>query len=183
MNLRREPLVIEFIERRELPSPTLGDVARRFAITVAIAVGVSVLSAWILFAFLCSASRGSDYGDDWPLVEQSIDTIAVCHVNDGSVLIFFFDRVQGEWTCLDHRWIAGDMRAEYDSRAGRAADHRQSHPFTLAWRDDADSCHRLIRAAAWVESRERTSPLADECDKPWHARLLEPGLAKARPRW
>lgn len=140
--------------------------------------------AGLAVIFFGSLAHGADYGDDWPLVEQSIDTIAVCHVDDGAVLIFFFDRVQGEWTCLDHRWVAGDMAISYDSgpSTGPDADHRQSHPFTLAWRDDSDSCHRLIRAAAWIESCERTSPLAVECDKPWHARLLEPGLAKARPK-
>ncbi len=45
------------------------------------------------------------------LVEEHIDSIAVVHVEDGAQLVFFFDFVQGDWVCLDHRWLASDMVA------------------------------------------------------------------------
>lgn len=98
------------------------------------------------------------------IVVEDIDTIAVCHVADGPQLVFFFARVQGEWSCIEHRWIACDMTP------GRSGDK-----FTLAWRDDTDGCHRLVRSAAWIESWEAESPLANN-DKPWWVRMCAPGF-------
>lgn len=99
------------------------------------------------------------------IVVEDIDTIAVCHVADGAQLVFFFARVQGEWACLEHRWITCDMTP------GRSGDK-----FTLAWRDDCDGCHRLVRAAAWIESWEAENPLTEVNGRPWFRQLLNPGL-------
>lgn len=123
---------------------------------------VMILTAAILF--------GKAAGEDgMPLVEQEVDCISVAHIDDGVSLVFFWARVQGEWVCLDHRWRSSEMAV---SRSGGR--------FVLAWPDDCDSCYRVVFADAWIESWERQSPLAAESDKPWHARLLEPGLKRTR---
>lgn len=100
-------------------------------------------------------------------VEQHVDTISVVHVRDGAELIFFYDFVQGEWSCLDHRWLAGDMLVG-----------RQGERWTLAWHDDGDSCWRLMIADRWYETWTDESPLAGQHNRPWFVRLLAPGLSQ-----
>lgn len=99
------------------------------------------------------------------LVEEHIDSIAVVHVEDGAQLVFFFDFVQGDWVCLDHRWLASDMVAA-----------RVDAQWSLTWHDDADDCWRVITADHWFESWEAESPLCAQQNRPWFARLLAPGL-------
>lgn len=99
------------------------------------------------------------------LVEEHVDTIAVVHVKDGAEMVFFFDFVQNEWVCLDHRWLASDM---VSGRVGKQ--------WSLAWRDDGDSCWRLMTADHWFETWEDESPLSAQHNRPWFARLLVPGL-------
>ena len=121
--------------------------------------------------FLLLAIAAQIAAPDEPLVVEEVDAIAICHVADGAELVFFFCTVQGEWTCLDHRWLAADMAPRFDGRR-----------FSLAWHDDGDSCYRVIRSAAWIESWERENPLAEIRNRPWFARLLVPGLAQAPRR-
>lgn len=99
-------------------------------------------------------------------VGQTVDTISVVHIKDGADLIFFWDFVQGEWACLDHRWLTTDMALSFDDRH-----------WNLFWHDDNDSCWRLMKATHWIESWEDESPLAGQHNRPWFARLLAPGLA------
>ena len=88
-------------------------------------------------------------------VEEHVDTIAVVHVNDGAEMVFFFDFVQNEWVCLDHRWLASDM---VPGRVGKQ--------WSLAWRDDGDSCWRLMLADHWFETWEDESPLRPNTTAP-----------------
>lgn len=104
---------------------------------------------------------------DLPIVVEDVDTIAVCHILDGGEIVVFFAPIQGDWACLDHRWLSADM-----------APGRDGDRWTLAWYDDGDSCFRLIRAACWIETWERESPLAIINNRPWFARLCAPGLAQ-----
>jgi len=100
-------------------------------------------------------------------VVEEIDTIAVVHVADGAEMVFLFAFVQGEWTCLDHRWLATDMLP------GRVGDR-----WSLCWRDDGDECWRFLLADHWFETWSDESPLAINNNRPWFARLLCPGLAQ-----
>jgi hypothetical protein len=117
-----------------------------------------------LALILCGADAALE-----SFVEQSVDTIAVVHVKDGAEMAFFFDFVQGEWACLDHRWLATDMLP------GRVGDR-----WSLAWRDDGDSCWRLMLAEHWYETWVDESPLAEVNNRPWFRRLLVPGLMQPR---
>ncbi len=102
---------------------------------------------------------------DLPVVEQSVETISVAHLNDGVELVFFWTLVQGEWTCLDHRWVSTNMVVTRD-RDG----------WLLAWPDESENCYRMVRATCWVESWESESPLAEQNQRPWFRQLLNPGL-------
>lgn len=101
-----------------------------------------------------------------PFIVQKLDTISVVHVKDGAELVFFFDFIQGEWSVLDHRWLAADMITNITNDG----------KFTLYWRDDGDSCYRLMVADHYYETWVEESPLAIQHNRPWFARLLAPGL-------
>jgi hypothetical protein len=115
----------------------------------------------VLALVLCLAFSSTPDG----FVEEHVDSIAVVHVRDGAELVFFFDFVQQEWVCLDHRWLASDMAC------GRAGDR-----WSLFWHDDGDDCWRLITADHWFETWQPDSPLSAQQNRPWFARLLAPGL-------
>lgn len=102
-----------------------------------------------------------------PLVEQTVDFVSVAHLGDGTNLLFFFAPVQGEITCLDHRWLASDM-----------AVHRAGDEWVLSWTDESRACYRVIRARHWLESWEATSPLAEMNARPWFRQACAPGLAQ-----
>jgi len=103
-------------------------------------------------------------------VEQEVELISVAHVGDGAELVFFWAPVQGEITCLDHRWLSREMIVVF---AGGC--------WTLAWLDsNGDSCYRIVRSRHWAESWERESPLAEQNQRPWFRQLCAPGLAMPR---
>lgn len=107
-----------------------------------------------------------------PMVEQTVAAVSVAHVADGAELLFFWDDVQGEWTCLDHRWFASDMRVGRDD---------EGH-WSLTWLDydGGVTSFRVVRTRCWIETWEHESPLAVDHGKPWFRRLLCPGLKQAR---
>lgn len=111
-----------------------------------------------------------DDGQRWPAVVQEVDCISVAHF-DGSELVFFWGRVQGEWTCLDYRWQPNDM-------AVRHCDGETE----IWWQDWEDSCWRLVRTRRWIESWERESPLAGNANQPWFARVAKMGVGLDKPK-
>jgi len=104
-----------------------------------------------------------------PWVEQSVECISVAHLDDGVRLVFFWARVQGEWTCLDHRWASTSMALS-----------RRGDEWLLSWPDENENCYRLVRTRCWVESWETDNPLAAQNQRPWFRQLLNPGLVKPR---
>lgn len=106
------------------------------------------------------------------LVVQHVDTISIAHVADGAELVFFWDHVQGVWSCLDHRWLASDMACIYDAEAEQ---------WQLSWYDEGDDCRRYVHASHWIESWETDNPLAAIHNRPWFAKLLVPGLKMPIP--
>ena len=102
-----------------------------------------------------------------PLVDQRVECISVAHLGDGVELVFFWSLVQGEWTCLDHRWVSSSMSL---SRCG--------DEWVLAWADENENCYRLLRTHCWVESWEQNNPLAEQNQRPWFRQLLHPGLRR-----
>lgn len=109
----------------------------------------------------------SEFGDDYPIVKQHIDTISIVHLEDDINFIFFFDTVQGEWVILDYRWQPDYIVFTYIDKN-----------FGLFWRDDSDSCWRYVTSSHWIESWELESPLVEQNNRPWFARLLTCGLKK-----
>lgn len=125
-------------------------------------------------AILLLASLAGQY-DFWqqpdaplPIVEQTVECVSVAHLDDGVELVFFWASVQGEWTCLDHRWLSSDMVL------GQVDD-----AWLLQWKDAGENCYRVVRARCYVESWETESPLAEQNARPWFRQLLEPGLKQA----
>lgn len=112
-----------------------------------------------------------DDGQRWPAVVQEVDCISVAHVEGGAELVLFWAEVQGEWTCLDHRWIAEDMVVQ--QRGGETA---------LWWKDWSDSCYRLVRTNRYLESWERESPFAANAGQPWFARVAGMGVGLDKPK-
>lgn len=106
-----------------------------------------------------------------PLVEQTVECISIAHLEDGISLVFFWDLVQSDWTCLDHRWLSGGMILTLGDGA-----------WILAWPDENENCFRVIRTRSFVESWEVQNPLAELNQRPWFRQLLNPGLAKAPRR-
>ena len=104
-------------------------------------------------------------GQAAPLVEQDVDLVSIAHLPDDVRLVFFWQRVQGQWTCIDYRWHSPQMSLSNDCDG-----------FTLAWPDDNQNCYRVIRAPAYVESWEPQNPLAEQNQWPWFRQLLNPGL-------
>lgn len=104
-----------------------------------------------------------------PLVEQSVECVSVAHLDDGVRLVFFWARVQGEWTCLDHRWATTGMALS-----------RQADEWLLSWPDENENCFRVVRTRCWVESWEPENPLTEQNQRPWFRQLLNPGLVKPR---
>ncbi len=100
-----------------------------------------------------------------PVVEQSVECISIAHLSDGIDLVFFWTTVQGEWTCLDHRWASTSMAVT-----------RDGSEWLLQWPDESDNCYRLVRTSCWVESWETENPLAEQNQRPWFRQLLTPGL-------
>ena len=100
-----------------------------------------------------------------PIVEQTVECISIAHLSDGAELVFFWELVQGEWTCLDHRWAASNMVVA-----------RDENQWTLQWCDESENCYRIVHSACWVESWESENPLSDQNQRPWFRQLLNPGL-------
>lgn len=102
-----------------------------------------------------------------PFVEQAVECISVAHLAENVELIFFWDRVQGEWTCLDHRWASSAMALS-----------RRGETWRLAWSDDAEGCYRVVTTRLWIESWEPENPLAEQNQRPWFRQIANPGLKK-----
>jgi hypothetical protein len=120
---------------------------------------------FVIFAFVIACGDPEPNEQELPLVEQTVDCISVAHQAEGADLIFFWDRVQGEWTCLDYRWASSAMAVSRHCEAWR-----------LAWLDDGDGCYRVVASRYWIESWEPESPLAEQNCKPWFRQLAHPGL-------
>ena len=123
----------------------------------------------MLFAIVCGDPTVDSPA--FPVVEQAVECISVAHLTENVELIFFWDRVQGEWTCLDHRWASTAMTLS-----------RQGDAWQLAWSDDAESCYRVVTTKLWVESWEPENPLAEQNRRPWFRQIANPGLKKPPPR-
>ena len=104
-----------------------------------------------------------------PFVEQAVECISVAHLDDGVKLVFFWSRVQGEWTCLDHRWLSPSMTLS-----------RRGEEWLLSWPDENENCFRVVRTPCWVETWEAQNPLTEQNQRPWFRQLLNPGLVKPR---
>lgn len=128
-----------------------------------------MLYALVIFASLVAgqADEPPPFDESLPVVEQRVEAISIAHLNDGAELVFFWALVQGQWTCLDHRWLSANMVLRRDGAGWR-----------LEWPDDGVDCYRVVHTACWVESWEIDSPLAEERRRPWFRRLLNPGLAR-----
>ena len=120
-----------------------------------------------MYAVLIALAAFLSGGDAAPLVVDDVDLIAVAHLPGDEILVFFFSRVQNSWTCIDHRWACLEMNPRISADG-----------FEISWLDESESphCYRLVRAPAYVESWEPESPLAQNHNKPWFVRLVEPGL-------
>lgn len=114
-------------------------------------------AVFLALALLCA--------EPMPLVEQSVECISIAHLDDGITLFFFWDRVQGEWTCLSDRWVCSTMCLS-----------RRGAEWVLSWPDENESCFRVIRTRCWVESWEPENPLSEVNGRPWFRQLLNPGL-------
>lgn len=97
--------------------------------------------------------------------EQTVECISVAHLSDGAELIFFWDLVQDDWTCLDHRWAGSAMIVAHEDSL-----------WVLHWSDESENCYRVVRTRRWVESWESENPLSDQNQRPWFRQLLNPGL-------
>lgn len=119
-----------------------------------------------IFAILSAVSRGGEM----PLVEQDVELISISHLSTGATLVFFFDFVQGEWTLLEHRhtvpWNEFSLR------------HAPDGVF-LSFFDYQDSCFRVMRANAWVETWDEWDPTGTP-GTIWWRNGLEPALKHAR---
>ncbi|HEV7223587.1 MAG TPA: hypothetical protein VGN42_12850 [Pirellulales bacterium] len=124
-----------------------------------------------MFVLILIAALGQSEGipghGSVPVVDQRVECISVAHLGDGVELVFFWSLVQGEWTCLDHRWVSSSMSL---SRCG--------DEWVLAWADENENCYRLLRTHCWVESWEPNNPLAEQNQRPWFRQLLHPGLRR-----
>lgn len=123
----------------------------------------------ILCLILASVLAQADASIPW--VEQSVECISIAHLEEGVKLVFFWGLVQGEWTCLDHRWLSSQMNLSL-----------VDGEWVLSWPDENENCYRVIRSPAYVESWEPESPLAELNQRPWFRQLLNPGLAHAPRR-
>lgn len=123
----------------------------------------------LVVAAAFSQSEGSVGHGALPLVDQTVECISVAHLGDGVELVFFWSLVQGEWTCLDHRWASGGMSLS-----------RRDGEWALAWVDENENCYRVVRTTCWVESWEDYNPLAEQNQRPWFRQLLHPGLRQPR---
>jgi hypothetical protein len=120
--------------------------------------------ALIVVAALGQSERSLSHGS-LPFVDQTVECVSVAHLGDGVELAFFWSFVQGEWTCLDHRWVTTAMSLS-----------RRGDEWLLAWADENESCYRLVRTKCWVESWEHDNPLIEQNQRPWFRQLLHPGL-------
>lgn len=100
-----------------------------------------------------------------PLVEQTVECISIAHLEDGISIVFFWDFVQDDWTCLDHRWLSPVMVLAFGDGG-----------WILAWPDENENCFRVIRTRCYVESWERSNHLVEVNARPWFRQLLNPGL-------
>ena len=123
----------------------------------------------LLLSIACVAPAQSQVRTGEPSVEEEVECISVAHVGDGAELVFFWSLVQGNWTCLDHRWISDGMSIS-----------RRGDEWALAWNDENERCYRTVRTKCWVESWERESPLAEQKQRPWFRRMLCPGLRQPK---
>lgn len=125
---------------------------------------------FVLFLiFYCNNLNAQDTNipSEFPCVEQDVECISVCHLDDCIRLVFFWDLIQGDWTCLDHRWVVTNMSVFKDGEYT-----------VLAWSDDNENCYRIIRTKCWVESWEYENPLTQQNQNVWFAQLLNPGLKR-----
>jgi hypothetical protein len=120
------------------------------------------IHAAILF---CSVSFAAP-----PVVEQTVEMVAVHHLENGSELVSYLDFVQGSWTLLHHQYGFPSSGIRWDGECWQFDFH-----------DETDSCYRVIRARCWAECWSEKDPRADEAGQPWFVGLLEPGL-KSPPR-
>src|SRR5690348_1990805 len=44
-------------------------------------------------------------------LEQEVECISVCHLDGHSLIVFFWDNIQGEWALVDHTWLWGQDNA------------------------------------------------------------------------
>lgn len=123
----------------------------------------------MLVALLLSGQfdEGPTAKETMPIVEQDVEVISIAHLEHGVTMAFFWDRVQGDFTCLDHRWVCSDWLI-----------YRDGDRWCIAWTDDMDECYRVLRTRCYVESWEKDNPLDSQRNQPWFAGLLQPGLKK-----
>ena len=81
------------------------------------------------------------------VVEQTVEMVAIHHLENGSKFVFFFDFVQGQWTLLAHRWGFPDSGIYWTGEV-----------WSFDFWDESDSCYRVIRAKCWAECWSEKTP-------------------------
>lgn len=102
------------------------------------------------------------------VVEQEVECVSICHLEDSQVLLFFFDTIQGQWTQLAHRWACCTMAITWTGTR-----------WQVEWDDEETGLHRVVTTGCWVETWQADNPLQADHNAPWFRRLLEPGLREA----
>lgn len=119
------------------------------------------MHAALIAALLFAASGAAPFR---VVVDERVDTIAICHSANADVC-YFFGFVQNEWATIDHRWISNDFQAG-----------RDGPDWILTFEDWGDECQRVVRTTNWIETWQEVSPREEEKQRPWFRQQTEPGL-------
>ena len=134
-----------------------------------------ILSIFLFLSFLVNSGaaqfeywEGDIEDNNCRIIEQEVECISVCHLDDHNLIIFFWDIIQGEWALLDHQWVWGSENAVSTIKG------KTYLSFTRT--DYPNRYYYIVSTDCYIESWEKENPLTIQNNRPWFANNIPPGL-------